>query len=177
MIAGDQARVTVMVRVPIAEAFRVFTEEIDQWWRRGRKFRIAKGRDGTIALEPGVGGRLFESYRTPHGERTVQTGTVTVWEPPIRLVLRWRAVNFKPSDADTEVEVAMRSFPEGSPPETALTEVSVTHRGWAVIRPDHPARHGHDAPAFLRQLGLWWGDLLSSLREHASERQAPSSRE
>ena len=29
-------------------------------------------------------------------------------------------------------------------------------------------RHGKDVPAFLRDLGMWWGALMSSLREHAS---------
>ena len=42
------------------------------------------------------------------------------------------------------------------------------HRGWAAIRPDHPARHGQDVPAFLRMMGLWWGDQLSLLRILAS---------
>lgn len=165
-VAGDQARVTVMVRVPVAEAFRVFTEEIDQWWRRGLKYRVAGKRDGTIALEPGVGGRLFESYVTGKGERTIQTGEVTVWEPPRRLVFTWRAVNFKADDPSTEVEVAMRPFPDGAAEDTALTEVTVTHRGWAAVRPDHPARHGHEVAAFLRMMGMWWGDLMSSLRVH-----------
>jgi hypothetical protein len=48
--------------------------------------------------------------------------------------------------------------------------VTVTHRGWASLRPDHPVRHGHEVPAFIRMMGLWWGDLLTSLREHAAER-------
>jgi hypothetical protein len=41
----------------------------------------------------------------------------------------------------------------------------VTHREWSRIRTDHPARHAHDVGAFLRMLGLWWGDLLTALRE------------
>jgi len=32
---GDQVRVTVLVAVDPEVAFKVFTEEIDQWWRRG----------------------------------------------------------------------------------------------------------------------------------------------
>jgi hypothetical protein len=48
--------------------------------------------------------------------------------------------------------------------------VAVTHRGWSTIRPDHPARHGHDVPAFIRMMGLWWGELMTSMREHASGR-------
>lgn len=33
--AGDQARATVLVAVSPEVAYRVFTEEIDQWSRRG----------------------------------------------------------------------------------------------------------------------------------------------
>ena len=39
--AGDRARVSVLVRVPPEQAFRVFTEEIDAWWRRGPEYRVA----------------------------------------------------------------------------------------------------------------------------------------
>ncbi len=165
--ASDAARVTVLVEVPPEVAFRVFTEQIDAWWRRGRRYRIAKGRDGTIHLEPGVGGRLFESYRSAAGnDKVVQTGEVTRWEPPTRLVLRWRAVNFA-ADEHTEVDVRFAESPSG-------TQVTVIHRGWSRIRPDHPARHGKDVGPFLRELGLWWGDLMTSLRLRARDDQGPS---
>jgi hypothetical protein len=42
--------------------------------------------------------------------------------------------------------------------------VTVTHRGWAAIRTDHPARHGQPSAEFLRRLGLWWGDQLGVYR-------------
>ncbi len=156
--SDDQARVTVLVEVPPPDAFEVFTEQIDQWWRRGRRYRIAKGRDGTIHLEPGVGGRLFESFTSAAGnEKTIQTGEVTVWEPPSRLVLRWRAVNFAPHE-HTEVDVTFA-------PTRSGTQVTVVHRGWSRIRPDHPARHGKPVGPFLRELGMWWGDLMMSLRQ------------
>jgi hypothetical protein len=51
--ASDQVRVSVLVEVDPSAAFRVFTEEIDQWWRRGVKYRIAGDRRGIIHLEPG----------------------------------------------------------------------------------------------------------------------------
>ena len=54
-IPGDQARVTVLVEVEPALAFRVFTEEIDQWWRRGSRFRVSGRSHGILRLEPGVG--------------------------------------------------------------------------------------------------------------------------
>ena len=155
---GDQARVSVRVAVEPEVAFRIFTEEIDQWWRRGLRYRVAGRRRGIIHLEPGVGGRLFESFETGSATRVVETGRVTTWEPPRRLVFEWRAVNFAPSEK-TEVEVIFEPSPSG-------TLVTVTHRGWSKIRLDHPARHGHDVVGFIRMMGLWWGDLMSSLREH-----------
>jgi len=157
--SGDQARVSVLVRVPPDEAFRVFTEEIDRWWRRGLKYRVGGKRRGILHLEAKVGGRLFESVETVAGTQVIETGRVTVCDPPHRLVFLWRAVNFAPSE-ETEVEVCFDASPSG-------TLLTLTHRGWSSIRPDHPARHGLDVPAFVGMMGGWWGDLLSSLREYA----------
>ena len=155
---GDQATVSVLVKVEPSEAFRIFTEEIDSWWRGGLRYRIGKQRS-VVHLEPKLGGRLFESFETGAGPKVKQTGHVTCFEPPSRLVLEWRAVNFAP-DERTEVEVLFEPSPSG-------TLVTVCHRGWSQIRPDHPVRHGQDAPTFLRSMGLWWGDLMTSLRERA----------
>lgn len=157
--AGDRARVTALVRVPVEAAFRIFSEEIDQWWRRGLRYRIAGKRQGVVHLEPRVGGRLFESIETGSGTKIVQTGTVTVWDPPSRLCFEWRATNFAPHES-TDVEVLFEPSPSG-------TLVTVTHSGWSRIRADHPARHGQEVAAFIRGMGMWWSDLLTSLREHA----------
>jgi len=157
---GDQAKASVLVKVPPDEAFRVFTEEIDGWWRGGLRYRIGKRRS-VVHLEPKLGGRLFESFETVSGAPKIkETGRVTCFEPPRRLVLTWRAVNFAP-DEETEVEVLFEPSPSG-------TLVTVCHRGWSKIRPDHPARHGQDAQIFLQNTGRWWGDLMTSLREHAA---------
>jgi uncharacterized protein YndB with AHSA1/START domain len=157
-LSGDQARVSVLVKVPPAEAFRIFTEEIDSWWRGGLRYRLGKQRS-VVHLEAKLGGRLFESFETAAGPKLKETGRVTCFEPPGRLVLEWRAVNFAP-DEKTEVEVLFEPSPSG-------TLVSVCHRGWSKLRADHPVRHGQDAPAFLRSMGSWWGDLMTSLRERA----------
>lgn len=156
---GDQAVASVLVKVPPAEAFRIFTEEIDDWWRTGLRYRIGKRRS-VVGLEPKLGGRLFESFETAGGEAKIkETGRVTCWEPPTRLVLEWRAINFAP-DEKTEVEVVFEPSPSG-------TLVTVCHRGWSKLRPDHPVRHGEETAAFLRTMGMWWGDLLTSLRLRA----------
>jgi uncharacterized protein YndB with AHSA1/START domain len=154
---GDQCVVSVSVEVPPAEAFRVFSEEIDAWWRRGLRYRLGKQRS-VVHLEPKLGGRLFESFESSSGQKVFETGRVTVWQPAERLVLEWRAVNFAPSER-TEVEVSFQPTPSG-------TLVTVRHRGWSLLPDDHPVRHGQDAATFLRQMGLWWGALASSLREH-----------
>jgi hypothetical protein len=158
-LPGDQASVTVLVAVRPEDAFRIFTEDIDQWWRGGMKFRTMGGNRSIIHLEPHVGGRLFESIASGSETRIVETGLVTVWSPPAHLVFEWRAVNFAPAEK-TEVEVVFTPSPSG-------TLVTLTHRGWSRIRPDHPARHGQEVAAFLSSLGMWWGDLMASLRERA----------
>jgi uncharacterized protein YndB with AHSA1/START domain len=156
---GDQAVASVLVLVPPTEAFRIFTEEIDGWWRAGMRYRIGQRRS-VVCLEPKLGGRLFESFETAAGDPKVkETGRVTCWEPPARLILEWRAVNFAP-DEKTEVEVVFEPSPSG-------TLVTVCHRGWSKLRADHPVRHGAETAAFLRQMGMWWGDLLTSLRLRA----------
>jgi uncharacterized protein YndB with AHSA1/START domain len=163
--SGDRARVSVLVAVPPAVAFRVFTEEIDQWWRRGPRFRVSGKRHGVLHIEPGVGGRLFESIEARSGTVVVETGRVTMWEPPERFALEWRNQNFS-KDEKTFVHVSFEESPSG-------TLVTVTHSGWSAIRPDHPARHGLDVPAFIRMNGMWWGDVLTSFREHAAAAAAP----
>lgn len=163
---GDRARVTVGVAVPPAQAFRIFTEEIELWWRRGPRFRHSRGDAGLIALEPHVGGRVFESFTVGGKPHVVEIGRIRVWEPPQRLLFDWQVAQGTPLER-TEVEVLFE------PAGDNATRVTVTHSGWAAVRVDHPARHGRVGPAFSRELGLWWGDLLSAWRLHCV--QAPSA--
>jgi uncharacterized protein YndB with AHSA1/START domain len=158
MTAGDSASATVFVAVAPEVAFDVFTREIDLWWKSGPRFRIAGRRRGQLHFEPGAGGRLFESFETGSGPRAFEVGRVTAWEPPARLEFEWHGVNFKPQEK-TVVEVRFTPAREG-------TEVRVQHRGWSALPADHPARHGLVGPEFSRMIGLWWGELMSSLREH-----------
>ncbi len=164
MSAGDSARVSVFVAVAPADAFEIFTHEIDLWWRHGKKYRIAGRRRGRLVFEEGPDGRLFETFELPSGPRTFEVGRVTLWEPPGRLELEWRNVTFKP-DEKTTVAVSFEPHGDG-------TLVTVVHSGWSALRPDHPARHGLTGADFSRSTGLWWGGLLTSLREHVAKRTA-----
>ncbi|MEO8701582.1 MAG: SRPBCC domain-containing protein [Kofleriaceae bacterium] len=165
MIAGDKVRVQTFVAVPLHDAFSVFTEEIDQWWRRGPAYRIAGKNPGTLHLEPKLGGRIFEEYSKKSGTGLHEIGTITTWEPPNRLVFEWRGVNFVAGESTT-VEVVFEASGEG-------TRVTLEHRGWAALRADHPVRHGKDVQAFIRDIGMWWGGLLTSMRERATSRTGP----
>lgn len=156
-MTGDAVTVTVQVPLSPARAFAVFTEETDLWWRRGPRFRVAGREPGRIYFEAGAGGRLLESFATPSGERVVETGRITEWTPGERLAFEWRASNFA-AEEKTFVEVLFAPSGDG-------TKVTVRHSGWSAIRTNHPVRHGQDVEAFVRTMGMWWGDLMRSLRE------------
>jgi uncharacterized protein YndB with AHSA1/START domain len=163
---GDASKVSVFVRVSPEHAFDVFTREIDAWWRQGPKYRIAGKRRGTLFLEGGVGGRVFETFELSSGSKTIEVGKITAWEPPARIELEWRAVNFKPHET-TFVEVLFVPSNDG-------TMVTVRHWGWSALPADHPARHGLNGPAFSSMMGMWWSGLMTALREHIATR-APRS--
>jgi hypothetical protein len=159
-IPGDQARVSVVVGVPPEVAFRIFTEEIDLWWRRGLKYRVAGTSPGSIHMEPRQGGLVFESFESGSEMKMFEMGKITLWKPPSRLIFDWRGVNFS-ADEKTEVEVIFQRNSSG-------TLVTVTHRGWSTIQADHPVRHNLDIASFIRMIGLWWGDLMISLRDYSA---------
>jgi uncharacterized protein YndB with AHSA1/START domain len=162
--AGDRVKVSVRVEVEPAEAFEVFTTRIDLWWKRGPRFRQGGGEEGLIAIEPRVGGRVFETI-TPAGgtAHVIEIGRVRAWQPPEHLAFSWRNANFAAGEA-TDVDVTFASVAGG-------TMVTLTHSGWSTLRPDHPARHGQDVAAFTRMMGLWWGEQLGSLRRRAEGAQ------
>ncbi len=163
--AGDRVSAALRVDVPQADAFRIFTEEIDAWWRQGRKYRVGGAGRSVLHLEAGVGGRLFESIRASDGAEAhvVQTGEVIDWSPPAGFALRWRGVNFAADEATT---ITVTFAAQGD----EATLVTVVHAGWASLPDDHPVRHGQPVPAFIRGMAMWWGDLLNGLRRHVAER-------
>lgn len=144
----------VAATVPLdpAAAFLVFTRDVDLWWRRGPAYRARP--ESSLRFEPGPAGRLVETGDPATGEEFV-IGRVLAWEPGVRLVLEWRGPNYRPGER-TEVEVGFRAVPAG-------TRVTIEHRGWQTIPPDHPVRHGLDPVRFLQMLGAWWQAQLAGL--------------
>jgi uncharacterized protein YndB with AHSA1/START domain len=159
--AADKVRVSIHVDVEPNVAFDVFTQEIDLWWRRGAAFRALGQTPSVIHLEPRQGGRIFEASGNA-ASALHEIGQITVWEPPSRLQLTWRALNFQPGETTT-VEIWFA-------PERGGTTVTLEHRGWQSIRPDHPVRHGQGDRAFIRTMGMWWGELLRGVAERLQAR-------
>jgi len=163
-MSGDRARVSVSVAVPPQRAFEVFTADIDRWWRRGMKFRQSGSAGSLLCIEPKVGGRLFESFDADGMQHVVEVGRVRVWQPPRNLTFTWRNANFAPHE-QTQVDVQFE-------PTASGTLVTVTHSGLSALRADHPARHGLADAEFCRMIGLWWGEIVSSLRLHCKAIQS-----
>lgn len=160
--ADAAATVAVRVAAEPAVAFDVFTREIAAWWRRGPKFRHGRGESASIQIEPGLDGRVFETWNDGAEPREFELGRVTVWQPPERLAFTWRNETFAPLER-TEVEVTFAATGSG-------TLVTVRHRGWTALRQDHPARHGMGDDECVRASGMWWADQLTALREHVAVR-------
>jgi uncharacterized protein YndB with AHSA1/START domain len=148
--------VFVALRVPAdpARTFDAFTREIASWWQPDGLFKITPHGDGTLAFEPGVGGRLVT--RLANGE-IFEIGRVSAWEPGRRLVFSWRQATFAPEQS-TEVEA--RFEPVGEE-----TRVSIEHRAWDTIPQRHAARHGFPEHITLQRVADWWRDSLRTLRE------------
>ena len=165
MTTTDDVTVTTVVAVDPATAFEVFTNEIDAWWKTGPRFRVNADRKSAMRFEGGVGGRLLEVYDDASDD-AFEHGRILVWEPADRLVFQMGGRDFQPGES-TEVEVRFETAEQG-------TRVTVEHRGWDRFPKGHRVRHGLEGSAFRNLMGVWWGDLLVSLRQEAdrSERDA-----
>lgn len=76
---------SVHVGCGVEDAFRLFTEKFGEWWPLA--LHSMEGQDAvSCAIEPWEGGRVYERNRA--GEEN-EWGSVTGWEPPSRLSLKW----------------------------------------------------------------------------------------
>jgi hypothetical protein len=111
------------VDVPVApdEAFRLFTDEIDDWYERGPHSWNDPSRAVGIRF---AGGRLLELWE---GGEQYEMGRVTAWEPGRRLAFVYRNVQL-PIEG-TVVEVRFEPSPTG-------TRVTLEHSGLERLPPD-----------------------------------------
>jgi uncharacterized protein YndB with AHSA1/START domain len=149
--------VALRVRATPERTFDVFTREIALWWQPNGLFAFTRGKPGTLAFEPGEGGRFTE---TKPGGEVFEIGRITAWEPGVRLAFTWRPESFA-EDQSTRVEVRFDRTGEE-------TRVTVEHFAWDTIPDRHAARHGFPLTVFLQREGEWWQALLGSLSARAS---------
>jgi uncharacterized protein YndB with AHSA1/START domain len=105
------------VRRDAPTAFALFTERIGAWWPL-RTHGLFGHHAGTVEL---IDGAVVE--RAVDG-RTVTWATVSVWEPPSRLVLAWHPGG----DGSRASEVEVRFVPDADG-----TRIELEHRGWEAF--------------------------------------------
>ncbi len=147
-------RKSITVRCSVEDAFRVFTDEIGSWWPLA-SHSVGGSRARTCAMEGRVGGRLFERL----DDGTEETwGTVTAWEPPLRLSYTWHPGR----DETTAQEVEMRFSPAGDG-----TRVELEHRGWEKLGDEaEETAKGYDS-GWDYVLGQRYGDAANAVGEPA----------
>jgi hypothetical protein len=129
----EPVRRSVGVDLPVADAFRLFTEEIGSWWPM-ETHAIAAGSVKEVVWEQREGGEVYE---LAEDGAKAHWADVLVWEPPHRFVLAWKVNPEAP--AATEVEVRFTAY------EDTGTRVELEHRAWERLGElGEAARAGYD---------------------------------
>ena len=113
-------RKAVTVSRPVEEAFRVFTEELAEWWPYVTH-SVEEENVETVVFECRVGGRVYE--RAKDGTEHVW-GTVLSWDPPSRIVYSWHPG--RSEETAQQVAITFTPVEEG-------TQVELVHTGWEVL--------------------------------------------
>jgi uncharacterized protein YndB with AHSA1/START domain len=114
-------------------SFKVFCEDISQWWPGG-----FGGKDSKVCLEREVGGRFYE--RRADGTE-YEIGRVTVYQPPSIVAFTFRAPSW---DVTTQVEIRFSA-------EAGGTRIELEHSGWDQDAKTRDARNNYDSG---------WGTIL-----------------
>jgi uncharacterized protein YndB with AHSA1/START domain len=116
----EAVRKSIEVVCGPAEAFRLFTDDIDSWWPLATH---SVGQADAVAcfFEGRDGGRIYET----HTDGTIHLwGTITAWEPSARVVFSWHPGR----EAATAQEVELRFIGiKGG------TRIELEHRGWETL--------------------------------------------
>jgi uncharacterized protein YndB with AHSA1/START domain len=148
-------RRTITVGLSQQRAFEVFTAQFGRWWPKD--YHIGEAAMADFILEPGVGGRWYE---LGIDGKECDTGRVTGFDPPNRLMLAWQLNEqwqYDPDPAHAS-DVEVRFIAEGP----SHTRVELEHRGFDR----HGAgadgvRAGIDAPS-------GWTYVLELFAKHAA---------
>ena len=114
------------VGCPAARAFDYFTRDIARWWplsEHSCNAGVADDPPVDVAFEERVGGGLIETTRSGGKHRW---GTVTIWEPGVRMAMTWHPGGDPAKAQSLDVTFA---------PNAGGTLVTLTHGGWDATRP------------------------------------------
>ena len=141
---------SVLVPCDPARAFAAFTAEIAQWWPM-RTHSVAQAQARSVAIEPRIGGRIFE---TAADGTESEWGRVLTWSPPRGFSMTWHPG--RPADPHTVVELSFAA-------EGDATRVSLVHRGWEALGAmAETARGSYDGgwdTVFVRDFGDYAGRI------------------
>ena len=121
-------------------SFKVFCEEIGQWWPGG-----FSGAGSRLSMEGKVGGRFVE---TRADGTEYEIGRLTTYQPPRVVAFTWRAPSW---DVITQVEV--RFVADGS----GATRIELEHSGWEQDAKTREARKNYDGG---------WETILGHYQKH-----------
>jgi uncharacterized protein YndB with AHSA1/START domain len=144
-------RKSVRVKAPVAHAFEVFTSGLTRWWPLNHG--IGKKPIRKVLMESHLGGRWLEI--SEDGTET-RVATITLWEPPHRLVMVWQINAQWQPDAAMKSEVDVRFTPEG--PDA--THVELLHHKFETL--------GAEAGASMRgDVDRGWPGLIELFAREA----------
>jgi len=150
-VAIAPVRKTVHVKVPIAHAFETFTSGLTRWWPHDHG--VGKKPIQKVMMEPRLGGRWLEISQD--GTETL-VATITLWEPPHRVVMVLQ-INAKwQPDAAMKSEIDVRFTADG--PDA--TDVELVHHRFETL--------GAEAGASMRgDVDRGWPGLLARFAAQA----------
>ncbi len=145
-VDSDVASASVDVAVDQEAAFRIFTEDVGEWYLIDRHTVVDHTKTKTLRFDPWVGGRFRAVYDLDTGEGD-QGALITAWEPPHRLVFV--------DSREMEVEVMFQPIDGGC-------RVTIEQRGFDKLDPELAGRvHEH---GWFVHLPEWFGEYVSTER-------------
>jgi uncharacterized protein YndB with AHSA1/START domain len=145
-------RTAITVATSQQRAFEVFTAQFGTWWPK--EYSIGEADMANFVLEPKVGGRWYE---VGVDGKQCDTGRVTAFEPPERVVLAWHLNEnwqYDPDPAHAS-EVEVRFIAE----DLQHTRVELEHRAFE--------RHGAGAQAVHDGVDQGWSYCLDLFAKQA----------
>ncbi len=134
---------SVTIARPPDVAFKIFVEEMTQWWPLDKYSFL--GPDATLTIEPRAGGRFIET--APDG-REYEIGDVLRYESGARLTVTW---NHEEGKGMTEIDIRFTA-------EGAATRIDLTHSGFEKLAAAEQTSAGYDAG---------WDEILALFVRHA----------